>query len=172
MITIKGQIKFPRTPGRLPHGSCLVMKFEDVSMQDAASVRLASLKTNMSNSFVNDVFDYSLKSKKPIMNEFWRTYTISAVLNVGWCPGNNSDEWVRAGDYLTDTHFGIPLNNESDIYYKNIHVKCYGKMSITAMFETHYIVKKNSGIMLFKFSEIRLFKPCGIKLFSTSNRMD
>ncbi|KAA8496879.1 hypothetical protein FVE85_0608 [Porphyridium purpureum] len=34
-------------------------------------------------------------------------YSVSAVMNMGWCPEEGAQEWIRNGDWLTDTHFPL-----------------------------------------------------------------
>ncbi len=43
-------------------------------------------------------------------------YTVSAVINMGWCADENGSEWLRKGDFLNDTMFPVQLNDcQNDI---------------------------------------------------------
>ena len=132
-ITIRGRVIFPRIPGKLPEGSCLNVRFSDTSMQDASSIELASAQLNVSGMNMAKQFNFMLESNKPAEEENWRTLSIDAVLNVGWCPSPDSDEWVRKGDYLTDTNFRISMTHEL-VYDKDLPVICYCKLHCLYLF--------------------------------------
>ena len=48
------------------------------------------------------------------------------MLSVGWLPtGLAEDEWLRKGDYFTDTIHPVDLDEAKDSYQVDIHVVCY-----------------------------------------------
>ena len=67
---------------------------------------------------------YNLTFTKPTENRV--EYTISAVLNMGWCSHDKSD-WIHGGDYLTTTSFGIDISDKEDLYETDIEVEHYQK---------------------------------------------
>ena len=50
---------------------------------------------------------------------------ISAIVNVGWKPSANSNEWLRKGDYLTDTHTKIESADNDTTIKQDVPVKLY-----------------------------------------------
>ena len=99
----------------------------DVSIMDVSSFRLASINLDVSGENVNEGIIYTLRSKKPVKRELWRTYAIAATINVGWCASNSKTEWVRKGDYLTTTQQSIKLTSDNNDYVKHVEVECYCK---------------------------------------------
>ena len=50
---------------------------------------------------------------------------VSAIINVGWQPSASSSEWLRKGDYLTDTHTRIKAADHDTSIEQNVPVKLY-----------------------------------------------
>ena len=71
-------------------------------------------------------FDASV-SKHWVTSIFYLLFQVSAVINVGWKP--SGDDWLKSGDYMTDTNFSIrdynTSNGDSYTYNKNIKVVHY-----------------------------------------------
>ena len=72
---------------------------------------------------------YNLTFTKPTENQV--EYTISAVLNMGWCSHDKSD-WIHGGDYLTTTSFGIEISDKKDLYEADIEVEHYQKSKFSS----------------------------------------
>ncbi len=55
------------------------------------------------------------------MNVFFNFFQteVSAVLTVGWKPEQGSDEWIRRGDYLSDTHHPVHIKDIKDAIKQN-----------------------------------------------------
>ena len=95
-------------------------------MADAPSVLYKEEIIDLSNVEVGDVLKYSIKSRKPQMPN--RLFSISAVLNVGWCAKTESHPWIKVNDYLTDTSFYVNLTEDKDDYIQDIWITYYGKL--------------------------------------------
>lgn len=117
-MTIKGIIDFDKVPGKLPSPSCLNLFFEDISLQDVSSVLYAKKQIDVSGYDMKKQYQYSLETKKPINTKL--VYSISVVLNIGWCPNQNATSWVRNNDYLSESTIKVPLAVEEDIYTRDI----------------------------------------------------
>ena len=96
------------------------MVFEDVSLQDEASVVYENKEFNVSSADMNTHYEYKFKTKKP--KDIHEFYAISAVLNVGWCPDPDSDDWVRDFDFLSDTTIFVPISENTTDYEVNVPV--------------------------------------------------
>ena len=49
---------------------------------------------------------------------------MSAIINVGWQPSGN--EWLRKGDYLTETHYRLEeVKDEETTIEKDLVVRLY-----------------------------------------------
>lgn len=119
MITVKGKLLFPsdRVPDSIPPHSHLIVKFEDSSLQDAASEVLG--KTVMDGSTYKKGSDltYKIECAKP--KKFHDSFSVSATLNMGWTP-TKGDPWLRDGDFFTDTMYIIKLKNNVSVYEKDV----------------------------------------------------
>lgn len=126
-VNISGKIVFPKNVGMLPKPSCLKIKIRDVSSFDVNSHLLAMKIVDLSNVNVEKFFTYTLLSKKPVNEHLNRGYTISAVLNIGWCHRESEFPWLRIGDFLALSEHTIFLQDGQDTYNQNIFVECYSK---------------------------------------------
>ena len=52
-------------------------------------------------------------------------FQVSAIINVGWKPDEKGDEWIRKGDYMTDTVTTIDAHANESTILKDIPVKKY-----------------------------------------------
>lgn len=132
-ITFNGLVKPKRPPpNTLPEGSCVNVKFEDTSILDASSFVIAEAQFPIATiEDFSDGFPYQLVSKKPLPNQGFRSLTLSAVVNVGWCQDTKSDEWIRKGDYNNDFAHRVDMFDDMNEYTKDINVKCYACKKIT-----------------------------------------
>ena len=119
-MTIHGKVSFKKSPGQLPPKSCLRVVFEDVSIQDDASVVYKTEEFNVSSSSIDSHFEYKFSSKRP--KHHHEFYAVSAVLNVGWCPDPDSESWIRDFDFLSDTTIYVPISENTTDYEVNIPV--------------------------------------------------
>ena len=125
MMLISGTIIFPDVP-KINSSSCLKISLKDVSVADSHSITIASMIVNVSN-IESKEYEYVLESKKPLDEELYRRFTVNAILNVNWCPPEDSMKWIKKGDYLTDTAFSVELQKNISIYKQDVHLICYGK---------------------------------------------
>ena len=130
-MLVYGSVVFDRETGPLPEDSCLWIKFKDVSLQDASSVTIDTVTIPYAGQNIKDKVKYQMKFKKPVAAELWRTFSVSAVLNVGWCADlknlKKTKEWIREGDYLSDTRHGVAVLPDIDNYETDIKVRYYCK---------------------------------------------
>ena len=101
---------------------------EDISLQDVNSVLYHEAQYDLSSKTLTEAFEYSLKTRKPkdIKSTY---YSLSVVLNVGWCPDKNSKLWVRNNDYLSDVTVKVQLEKDQDDYEINVPAVYYCKSS-------------------------------------------
>lgn len=121
MMEITGKIIFTggSAPDVLPAPSYLTVKFEDVSLMDAPSVKIGESVVDVTNIYKKgEPLMYIIKC--PVPSPLQSDYSVSAVLNVGWKP--DGDSWIRKGDYLNDTSHLIPLEVGKDSYRMDIEV--------------------------------------------------
>ena len=124
-MIIRGELSFDKAPGKLPKPSCLNFIFEDISFQDVKSVLYAEKRIDVSGVDMKKKIKYSLETKKP--KDIKADFTMSVVLNIGWCPDKNSTSWLRNHDFLSDTTFRVPLSLEEVEYSKDIAAVYYCK---------------------------------------------
>ena len=131
IINVSGEIMFPKPVYDIPKGSCMIVKLKDVSFHDASSNVLASKVVRVSGKNVRSI-EFSLNSKKPTESNLDRVTVVTAVVNMGWCKSEDSDDWLEEGDYLSVMRHRIFLNTEEDSYSADINVVCYCKyVSVT-----------------------------------------
>ena len=120
-MTVHGELIFAGgAPESLPPNSHLKVKFEDTSLMDASSVLLGETMVDLSSYNKATNLKYVIKCKKPNAHEH---YSVSAVLNMGWKADENS--WIRKGDYHTDTHFSVKMEDGVSDYKKDITLVQY-----------------------------------------------
>ena len=127
-MTIRGTVDFDKTPGLLPSPSCLNLFFEDVSVQDVKSVVYAKKQIDVSNFDMKKQYNYLFETMMP--NDTKLTFTISVVLNVGWCPSENSTSWVRNKDFLSKSAVEVPLNPDEILYTRDVIAVYYCKFYV------------------------------------------
>ena len=89
-MEISGEVKFSNdsAPEVLPENSYLTVKFEDVSLMDAPSVKLGESVVDVTKIYKKgQPLLYSIKCPKP--SPIHVDYSVSAVLNVGWKADDN-----------------------------------------------------------------------------------
>lgn len=123
-MEITGEVKFSNdsAPDALPEDSYLTVKFEDVSLMDAPSVKLGESVVDVTKIYKKgQPLLYSIKCPKP--SPIHVDYSVSAVLNVGWEADGNS--WIRKGDYLNDTRHHVQMEEGKNFYRVDIEVIKY-----------------------------------------------
>lgn len=118
-------MKFPKSVGKLPKSSCLIVIFRDTTYADASAIYLAEKKIDMSNVSIDLTYPYEIKSSKP--KPSWREYSVTAILNRGWCPDNRTQEWLRTGDFFMDTRHRVGVNPYSNKYEVDLEMVIDGK---------------------------------------------
>ena len=120
-ITVHGELMFEGSaPDRLPANSYLKVEFKDVSLMDASSVLLGSTVVDLSSYNKATNLKYEIKCKTP---DSHGSYSLSAVLNMGWQADENS--WIKQGDYHTDTHHNVKIEDGKSEYKKDITLVRY-----------------------------------------------
>ena len=122
---IRGKITFTKKPGKLPPNSCLNLEFKDTAVQDVSSVIYQEDTIDLSEVEIGDSYYYKIKTKKPKL--IHDSYSISAVLNVGWCPKAASSKWIRQKDYVTDTTFNVNFSKPGNEFNRDIFMVWYCK---------------------------------------------
>ena len=104
---LEGGIKFPadKVPDNLEPGSCLTVKLDDVSLQDTSStVIMRAVVKDLEKSYKKgESLKYKLEFPGDKDLDDKKDYSVSAVLNNGWCAKEDSNDWIKKGDFLTDT---------------------------------------------------------------------
>ena len=107
--------------------SCLIVKLLDVSYMDVSANIHDAVKINISGIPANEL-GYLLTSKMPTEEYLVsRTFDVSAVINVGWCKTENSLDWLKKGDYLSQHTNEVMIKSKQVNYIKHIDVNCFGK---------------------------------------------
>lgn len=106
--------------------SYLTVKFEDTGMMDVASIVLGKQEQKLTER-INvgpgaEPLNYTIVCDKP-ENPHYSQYSVSAVLNVGWKA--SGDEWLRKGDFMTDTIHTVDVTEESDQVVADIEMVHY-----------------------------------------------
>lgn len=121
LMSLHGELIFDGgAPQSLPPNSHLKVKFEDVSMMDAASLLVEETWVDLSNYNSEQNLKYSIKCKRPTGHG---RYSVSAVLNMGWQADGNS--WIRKGDYFTDTSHNVKIEEEVNEYKMDVTLVRY-----------------------------------------------
>ena len=66
------------------------------------------------------MLSYNMSFVKPTPGE----YSVSAVLNMGWC-SRSGDDWMHGGDYLTTTTFNVEVTAQKNLYEADIELEHY-----------------------------------------------
>ena len=120
-MTVHGELIFDGgAPESLPSNSHLKVKFEDVSIMDTSSVVLGETWIDLSSYKKAQNLKYAIKCKKPSPRG---SYSVSAVLNMGWKADVKS--WIKRGDYFTDTNHDVKIEEGINEFKKDIHLVQY-----------------------------------------------
>ena len=121
---VHGKIKFVvKELTRIPKDSCLTLKVEDSQIADAASTQISKrILKNEDLKVISGSMSYNITFKPPANSV---EYTVSATLNMGWCP-SGGDDWLHDGDYLTTTSYTFDVKPSTQIYEKDIEMEFYG----------------------------------------------
>lgn len=120
-IKVTGKITLPSSaPASLPKNSYMKVSLQDVSIADAASVKLGESEVSLANYKKGEPVEYSIECPMPAhVNPF---NSVSAVLNVGWKPDPKGHSWCRKGDFITDTNFAVDLEKNKKEYKVDFHL--------------------------------------------------
>ena len=123
-VTITGKINFQGgAPGSLPDPSHLQVQFKDVSRACAPSITLGTFNWDIKDYKPDVPLKYSITTEKPKAADYF--YSVSAVINVGWVAQEGGDEWIREGDYLSDTTHHVNITEGQNEYVQDIEVIHY-----------------------------------------------
>ena len=122
MAIVSGDIFITNAPDSFPTPSVLTVKLSDVSLMDASSVTLAAVKIDVDKIYEKGKpLHYSISFQMP--SDIGPDHEVEAVLNVGWT--SSGDEWIRRGDYLTDTMHQVELRSNQKNYNRDIKLVLY-----------------------------------------------
>eukprot|EP00794_Sanderia_malayensis_P003289 gene3289-3771_t len=109
--TLVGNVLLPEKLTKLPEGSCMTVKLKDARRADAPSTTMAKevIRTPELKVQEGKPLLYSVKLKEG-PKDFIR-YSVSIVITLGWCPEENSGEWIRKGDLLNHRGFSVVLKD-------------------------------------------------------------
>ncbi|EDO33169.1 predicted protein [Nematostella vectensis] len=115
LINIKGKITLPKSNmlTTVPTNSQLRVDFEDTSIADASTVKICHTIVGLSSYKKSVPIEYSIECERPKHPHF--SYSVSAVFNIGWSPVKGNNEWLRKGDYFTDTVYNVDLTKEGTV---------------------------------------------------------
>jgi uncharacterized lipoprotein YbaY len=119
-MTVSGKLIFPtdKVPEAIPPHSQLKVEFSDSSLQDASSENLGKTIVDLKSYKKGTVLKYEIKCPKP--KKYHDSYSVSAVLNMGWTPAKGSSTWLRKGDFLTDTMFNVKITKGNTTFERDI----------------------------------------------------
>lgn len=124
-MKITGKVTVPKEGASLAKESYLTVKFQDVSRMDVASIVLGTQEQLLAERTKvgpgTEPLNYTIVCDKP--DKIHHSYSVSAVLNVGWKP--SGDEWLRKGDFLTDTNHPVVITQVSDNFVVDIEMVHY-----------------------------------------------
>ena len=122
-ITISGEIVFEGgAPNSLPEPSVLTVDFEDVTYEDAPSITMGKFEMDLKDYRPDVPLRYSITTE---ISKEWAAYAVSAVINVGWIA--EGDEWIRLGDYLSDTEHRVHIYPGQQEYTMDIRIVHYAR---------------------------------------------
>lgn len=120
-IKLTGKISLPTSaPESFPKDSYMKASFQDVSIADGPSTKLGESEVSLANYKKGTPIEYSITCPKP--SQLHPFHSVSAVLNVGWKPDPKGNSWCRKGDFVTDTMFGVELEENKNEYEKDFHL--------------------------------------------------
>ena len=97
----------------LANESYLNVEFRDISLRDAPSIVLGTQEQLLAERTKvgpgTDPLNYTIVCDKP--ENIYRSYSVSAVLNVGW--KSNRNESLRKGDFYSDTRHRVMITQGS-----------------------------------------------------------
>lgn len=121
--TIKGKVHFKgNVPKQFPSRSWLTVEFRESRFMDAPSILIGKTVLELSNRRRSKVFSYAIICKKRELPR--SSYSVSAVLNIGWKPKNKKN-WIRRGDFFTDKYFNVKVKKFKKIYFRNVYLVKY-----------------------------------------------
>ena len=115
LVTMTGQIVFEGgAPSSLPSRSGLIVKVKESSPMDASSKDLGTYSLSLYDYTPGTPLEFQFQVPVSDENNGYGFFSLSAVINVGWTP--HRDEWIRKGDYLSDTaHDVIVEPGQTDV---------------------------------------------------------
>lgn len=125
-ITVSGSIRFKGiAPESFPPNSQLKVELTDVSFVDDGIKSLTESWVDLSGYTKGKTLQYSITTNSDASDGDW--LSVSAVLNVGWIPSGTSPfrEWIRNGDYHTDTSFTFTVERGVNKYAKDVELVHY-----------------------------------------------
>lgn len=111
---LKGSIDFQDpsvAPKSIEDESCLNVNLKDITDFTTASklIANATMKNINGGYEQGSVLKYEIKVPTDLSSD--KKYSVSAVLNIGWCKDEkkkiDAGNWIKENDFLTDTNFII-----------------------------------------------------------------
>ena len=123
-MVISGNVVLPEKPSNVGKASCLILTTRDTTQcrlgQESCDLPqlLRVVMTNFKITSANQIA-YEVILKPRTQSDI---YTISAVLNVGWCSDvTNGSSWLREGDFFNDAAHEFEIKGNGNVS-KNINV--------------------------------------------------
>ncbi len=114
-MEVSGIITAVGAPRDLAPESCLIIKVEDSSLQDAGALTLAVEVINAGTTAIRFPYKYNVVSLRPEATAV--EVTVSATLHVNHC-----EKQIKNGDFITDTLLPLDLTDR-DKPKHNVDVK-------------------------------------------------
>jgi len=120
-VTISGKIQLSPGVGKLPSPSCASVKLIDESKEQAYQ-QASSSTFLVSGIDISEGIDYQLfKTNNDALSSL-KSYTLTAVVNVGWCKTKYTTDWIRGNDYVTKQTYNVEIGGEREQYNVDIDV--------------------------------------------------
>ena len=138
-FTIRGKITFDKKPGKLPQNSCLHVSLKDTAIQDSSSTTYEEKVIDLSNVEIIDSYYFKIKARKP--KRIHDSYSMNAVLNVGWCPKTSSAKWIKQKDYLTTAVHNVNFSKPGNDFDRDLFMQWYCKYAHFVSISSHFKIR-------------------------------
>ena len=112
----------------LPSGSCLWVRVQEDIQCEAEDCDIPTLgEQNFEDISLDDsrAIAYKVNFKAAQSNQ----YLISATVNMGWCRSENSNNWIRIGDYHNEYSHSFVVPSTGSTAVKDVEVYLYADAS-------------------------------------------
>ena len=133
LYTVYGKLLFPPGVSTIPERSCVTVKAQEAifcdyvpGVENSGCERVLDRQQFKPVLLGNDgTFKFKLRfggQSMPVL--------LSATLNMGWCRDliKKGGDWLRDGDYFTDSQFQVEIDAKVLQYRKDMNMKQYNKI--------------------------------------------